>query len=304
MSRRVKWLGVLAVVLLLTTVALISARLTLHSGRFGAAAPAMPSREVCPEVEAATAALERLLASNAVERLDVRGMTCCQLYNRLKGLPPESRLWMVGENDWLLECAAAAVTMDRLAEDYAALADDVTEHLTSSLPQLVACFAGSLKELMPAFSRLDPDFEAKAQLLCLTESPSLAWLKFDQLDADIVTAMRSEIEKAMGARRQWLKGNVRAAAGEIEAAVGEWAAAAAESPGEPMLAERLFALSANARVFVTVGNYIAAVNCYETMLCVRPDDYVTLVNLGTCLKRLGQDADAAEIFGRAERLRH
>ena len=278
---------------------LVAAAVWFWGLRGDADAAAAPERQPCPTVEATYAALTNLFAGSSCARLEVRGWTCCELYNRLQREDAQALVWVFGEADWLVVRmagkAALADWLERFAEfDLAGV---------ESLADLFASYVGTVDEIRPAFAALDPDFAVAPQLFYTKELPPLKWLDREGVEADVLAVVEKRIGEVGRWRRRLLQGDMKAAAGNVEAAVDDWAAIFRGNAGDPLLVERLQRLELNAKVFVQVGNYPLAVHCYETILCIRPDDYVTLVNLGTCLERIDRKGDAAEIFRRAEALR-
>ena len=296
MTRRVRVLVLVAV----AAVAAASAALAvLHFSR--AAKPKLPPPPPGAAVKAAAADIEALEFPSGrgdgdiAELVDVGEMDAAQFRRRLESFPGKYvRLWMPGERHWLLVGRRdPALPLARAMERFAA------DPGLGSLVGAFACYAGSREEVMPAF---DEKLEGKVlpQWFVTREVPSLDWIDFADIDADIVAETRAEIRSMQVVRRLVLEGNIAAAAAgdekSMDDAVDCWRRAALRNSADPILVDRLERLAHNADTFFRLGKTQQAMKCYETMIAVHPNDSSARAGFVACLRRLGKDDLADKVL--------
>ena len=233
--------------------------------------------------------------------VNVRGLTALQFRKRLLAFPGEEvHVWMPGERDWVLvgnettNGVSLAAAMERFAAD---------TNCTASVPEVFASYVGTRDEVMPAFRGL-LEGEVVPQWFVTREVPSLAWLRTDGIDADILAPTLAEVRSVQVVRRLVLEGNMQAAQAKDkkgeEAATDTWAKAALRNPNDPMLLERIDRLNRNAKGFLEVGKVLQAMKCYETLVLIRPNDATAVRNFGLCLKKIGKLDMSEKVLKRAE----
>ncbi len=250
---------------------------------------------------------EKLLPDGVLAcAVDVRGMSAAAFQKLLLKFPcAATRLWMPGEQDWLLTGRAHAhdlkleVLLDALSPEGSL--EDLAEAHCDSLPQLYANYVATREELLPAFQG-DLSAPIRAEALIPCDVPTFDWLVQGEVDADIYTAVKQELRSLQVVRRVIAEGNLLALQGDIEKAIGKWSAAHLRNPNDIMLLDRLYRLAVNAQAFENVGNLKGAAACYETMIAVRPTDAPTILRYAECMKRLGYREVANGAFKRAGEL--
>ena len=274
--------------------------------------PAAAPVDDAPVAAAVTDAL-RLIAkletagtstSNVVGRIfDARGKTAEDFRRALEALPGHSRhVWMPGADRWFLvgHLTTNGVPFAKVMEDFAAL-----DSARYSPTELFASYAGTVEELMPAFSsRLEG--ELLPEWFYAKEIPEVEWLDVAGIDPDIRGRIHGEIRSMQVVRRELLKGNMAARSAkdrkDEQKACEIWARCALRNPNDPMLLERLERLDRNARGFLAVGKLLQAMKCFETMILIQPKNAAAVHNFGMCLKKLGKTEMADEVLRRAETL--
>ncbi len=300
---KAKWKLGCSVIAVLAAVAALAVWWFAGSAEDAAKAP-LPKPTACPVVSNELARLERVLGGTGARtvRLDVRKVTCAQFRDRLAALPEGlAILWMPGESDWLLTSwergrkVSLQAMMDRFVE----------EDGGGFLADLFAGCVGEVAEVMPAFAMLKPDDFVVPELFVPREIPSFDWLSTEDVEPDVLADFQTAVHTAQAVRREILEGNIQSRRNDIGAAVGAWKRAAQSGAGlrDSLLRERLQVLALNGKVFTKVGQFGMAANCFETIVCICPDDYVALVNLGTCYEQLKKPDLARTVFGRAEEIR-
>ncbi len=233
--------------------------------------------------------------------LDVRATSAATFRDWLTAFPcAATRLWMPGENDWLLtgRLEPCRLKLDVLLDAFPVegAAADLAQAECGSYAELFASYVGTREEILPAFQG-DLTLQARAECFIPKELPPIDWLVRGDADDDIWTAVRREIRSMQIVRRVIAEGNLLSLkSGGIDAAIEKWAAAALRNPHDVMLLDRLYCLAVNARAFEKIGNLKGAAKCYETMIAVRPRDAATLRRYADCMRRLGykEVADAAD----------
>lgn len=260
----------------------------------------LPKPEACPVVSNVIETIGRVFAKDGdIVRLDVRGLSCRAFEERLRGVSDAATLWTPGVGDWLIVGAAGgcsntlSVVMDAFANEPTAF----------SLPEVFANCVGTVGDIRPAFESVDPDDGVVPELFVTKEMPSFSWLTDGEVDADIAKQARREMRSMQVVRRLVLEGAMLSRQQQEDAAIAKWANAFRRAPNDTLLLERLDHLRRNAEVFYKIGKYGMACKCYETVLRIRPDDYVAAVNLGSSLKALGRREMAEAVFKKAETIR-
>jgi tetratricopeptide (TPR) repeat protein len=208
---------------------------------------------------------------------------------------------MPGEFDWLAVgrrgngTVSLAAMMELFAREEAFA--DLSGAGCDSLPTLFAAYVGSEAEVMPAFNGAVG--AVRADNFVTRRTPPIAWISADGVDPDIAAPALSAVRAAQIVRRMVLAGNLYAARGDEKKAVETWARAAARTPGDSLIVERLCRLDVNGRVFLQLGKAAMAARCYETMAQIRPDDPVPVRRYGECLQKLGKNDIARRAFARA-----
>jgi len=264
------------------------------------AAKDLPKPEACPVVSNVIETIVHVFApSGDVVRLDVRRMSCREFESRLHGLSDAATLWTPGEGDWLIVGAQGGCsnTLEKTMDAFAG------ENTAFSLPEVFANCVGTLGEIRPAFESLNPDDGVVPELFVAKTIPAFAWLTDGDLDADIAKLTRQEMRSMQVVRRLILEGAMLSRRQKEDEAITKWTNAFRRAPNDTLLLERMDHLLRNAEVFYKVGKYGMASKCYETLIRIRPDDYVAAVNLGTCLKAMGKREMSEAVFKKAESLR-
>ena len=233
---------------------------------------------------------------------DVRKKTAAELKGMLDSFPcGDWRLWMPGENDWLVtgRVEPSKARLDEMMERFSAEDDAIADLAAAgcgSLAQLFANYAGSCADVEPAFGGGDLSAQVRPQFFISCEIPDDGWIDRSFVDDDIAEGVMREIRSMQVVRRVVVEGNMLALEGNIDEAMDRWHSAMLRNPGDTMLMDRLYLLAVNARAFENVGNLSGAAKCYETMVAVRPNDVAALRKFAACMRKLGKDdvADAAE----------
>lgn len=267
-------------------------------------------RKTCAAVKAAVRGIFRLEtavgrdAKPRMESIDVDGMTAPELRDKFLSFTnaAASHLWMPGEKSWIVvehqttNRVPLAAAMDAVAGDPACAV---------SFPEIFASYAGTLEEVLPAFSS-KLEGEVVPEWFVTKDIPELKWLDVSGVDEDILKPTLQEIRSMQVVRRLVLEGNMssRQASdkkGEEEA-TEKWSRAMRRNPNDPMLLERLDILAKNAKGFLEVGKVLQAMKCYETIILVNPKDAGAVRSFGECLGKIGRTDMAKEVLKRAEEL--
>lgn len=255
--------------------------------------------EACPVVSNVIETITHVFAPNGdFIRLDVRNLTCSEFEGRLRGVSDAATLWTPGNGDWLIIGAKNGCT-NTLAAAMDAFAN---EEIAFSFPEVFANCVGTIGEIRAAFGHIDPTDGVVPQLFVTKDIPDFAWLTDGDMDADIVKRTRQEMRSMQVLRRIVLEGEMYARELKQEEAFAKWSAAFRLAPNDTLLLERVHHLLLNAEVFYKVGKYGMACKCYETLLRIKPDDYVAAMNLAECLKRTGQRKLYEAVLKKAESL--
>ena len=260
----------------------------------------LPKPEACPMVSNVIETIVRVFAPDGdYARLDVRKLTCADFERRLKEVSPAATLWTPGEGDWLIVGAkqGCSNTLERVLDVFS------NEETAFSFPEIFANCVGTVGEISSAFEVLVPDDGVVPELFVTKEIPAFEWLTDGEVDADIAKKIRQEMRSMQVVRRVVLEGAMLSRQQQEDEAITKWTNAFRRAPNDTLLQERMDHLRRNAEVFYKVGKYGMACKCYETLIRIRPDDYVAAVNLGTCLKALGKKEMSEAVFKKAESLR-
>lgn len=259
----------------------------------------LPKPEACPVVSNVIDTIVRVFAPDGdYIRLDVRKLTCAEFEQRLKDVSPAATLWTPGEGDWLVVGAknGGSNTLEKVTDSF------VAAETAFSLPEVFANCVGTIGEIRPAFEVVDPDDGVVPELFVAKEIPSFAWLKDGEVDTEIAAKTRQEMRSMQVVRRLVLEGNMLSRQQKEDEAISKWSAAFRRASNDTLLLERMHHLLRNAEVFYKVGKYGMACKCYETLLRIKPDDYVAAMNLAECLKRTGQRKLYEAVLKKAESL--
>jgi hypothetical protein len=267
-------------------------------------------RKTCAAVKAAVRGIFRLEtavgreAKPHMESIDVDGMTAPELKAKLLTFTnaAAAHIWMPSEKSWLVvqhrttNSVPLAAAMDAVADDPVCAV---------SLPEIFASYAGTLEEIMPAFSS-KLEGEVVPEWFVTKKIPELKWLDVSGVDKDILEPTLHEIRSMQVVRRLVLEGNMcsRQASdkkGEDEA-TEKWSRAMRRNPNDPMLLERLDILAKNAKGFLEVGKVLQAMKCYETIILIDPKNADAVRNFGLCLGKIGRTDMSKEVLKRAEEL--
>lgn len=237
--------------------------------------------------------------------IDVAGLTAADLKAKFESFPNPSaaHLWMPGEQSWLVveQASTNAIALEAAME---AVATDESCMLT--FPEIFASYAGTLADVLPAFAA-KLEGEVVPEWFVTKDVPSIDWLVWDEVDADIAEHVRQEIRSMQVVRRLILEGNMSARVAtdkkSEEEATEKWARAYLRNPHDPLLNERLTALEKNAKGFLELNKVVQAMKCYETMVLINPKDAVAVHNFGMCLKKIGREDMAKEVLERAKALK-
>ena len=241
--------------------------------------------------------------------IDARGLSVAAFRSQLVEIGhDDALLWAVGEHDWLVTWRKDGGKVSLAAMMDAFLSFDEEGERDGgvgcvSVADLFASYVGTVAEISGAFAALKPTDKVAPEMFVTREIPALSWLDTAEVEPDIAKDVLTDYRRMQSARRQLLNGTLRSYAGDGDAALELWAKAAKLNRYDPMLQERLFHLRKNAEVFLKIGKYGMASSCFETYVCICPDDYPATVNLATCLDKLGKREMAAELYRRAETLR-
>lgn len=260
----------------------------------------LPKPEACPVVSNVIETIVRVFAPDGdYIRLDVRKFSCADFELRLKEVSPAATLWTPGNGDWLIIGAehGCSNTLERVMDAFA------NEETVFSLPEIFANCAGTVGEVLPAFKFLNPGDGVVPELFVSKEIPAFDWLTDGNVDADIVKSTRQEMRSMQVVRRVVLEGAVLSREQKEDESIAKWTNAYRRSRNDTLLLERMDHLRSNAEVFYKIGKFGMACKCYETLIRIDQNDYVAMVNLGSCLKALGKREASEAVFKKAESVR-
>jgi hypothetical protein len=239
--------------------------------------------------------------------VDVNGVTAAKFKKMLESFSlADSKLWMVGEKRWLVtgRNRPTKIYLEDMLEIFAreGAVEDLVTAKCPSLATLLAGYAGMIKDIMPAFDGGNLSAEVRPEFFLTRNIPSIEWVSASGLDEDIAGQMEAQYMALQKERRNIVEGNILAEAGKEKEAIEKWSAAAAKSPADLFILERLDRLDRNARGFVEVGKILMAMKCFETMVLIKPNDAVAVHNFGMCLQKFGRGDLAKKVFARAKEL--
>jgi len=259
----------------------------------------LPKPEACPVVSNVIETIVRVFAEDGdCVRLDVRKLSCAEFQTRLDEVSDAATLWTPGEGDWLIVGAkhGCSNSLERVTELFA------DEETVFSLSEIFANCVGTIGGIRPAFEMLNPVDGVVPELFVDKEIPDFAWLRRDEVDADIAEKLRQEMRSMQVVRRLVLEGDMLSRRQQEDEAIAKWSAAYRRSPNDTLLLERMHHLRRNAEVFYKVGKYGMASKCYETLIRIKPNDYPAAMNLAECLKRMGKRELSEAVLKKAETL--
>lgn len=260
----------------------------------------LPKPEACPVVSNVIETIVRVFAPDGdYVRLDVRKLTCADFERRLMEVSPAATLWTPGNGDWLIIGAknGCSNTLERVMDVFAGV------ETAFSLPEIFANCVGTVGEVLPAFKFLEPSDGVVPELFVSKDIPAFDWLTDGDVDADIVKGARQEMRSMQVVRRVVLEGAMLSREQKEDESIAKWTNAYRRSRNDTLLLERIDHLRRNAEVFYKVGKYGMACKCYETLIRIDSNDYLAMVNLGSCLKALGRREDSEAVFKKAESVR-
>jgi len=241
-----------------------------------------------------------------VVKIDARKLDCNRLFKVLSDVPSHAMIWMPGEFDWLVTWPAhdQRVSVAEMLDRYASLdgLDALVKAGCDSVPAVFASYVGLVRDVLPAFSAIDPNEMVVPELFVTKALPELDEFVLDDLDEDVRRRFLDDVRARQAVRRTILDGCIRSRKGESEAAVEAWARAARCFANDTMLVERLEHLKTNGEVFFKLGKPGMAARCYEIMAQIRPNDPVPVFNFGVCAQKLGKQELAEKAFERAKKL--
>lgn len=260
----------------------------------------LPKPEACPVVSNVIETIVRVFAPDGdYVRLDVRKLTCADFERRLKEVSPAATLWTPGNGDWLIVGAenGCSNTLERVMDSFAGA------ETVFSFPEVFANCVGTVGEVLSAFKFLEPGDGVVPELFVSKDVPAFDWLTDGDVDVDIVKSVRQEMRSMQVVRRVVLEGAMLSREQKEDESIAKWTNAYRRSRNDTLLQERIDHLRRNAEVFYKVGKYGMACKCYETLIRIDSNDYLAMVNLGSCLKALGKREDSEAVFKRAESVR-
>ena len=260
----------------------------------------LPKPEACPVVSNVIETIVRVFAPDGdYARLDVRKLTCADFERRLKEVSPAATLWTPGDGDWLIIGVknGCSNTLERVMDAFAGV------ETAFSLPEIFANCVGTVGEVLPAFKFLEPSDGVVPELFVSKDIPDFDWLTDGDVDADIVKSARHEMRSMQVVRRVVLEGAMLSREQKEDESIAKWTNAYRRAPNDTLLLERMDHLRGNAEVFYKVGKFGIACKCYETLIRINSKDYVTMTNLGVCLKALGKREASEAVFKKAESVR-
>ena len=260
----------------------------------------LPKPEACPVVSNVIETIVRVFAPDGdYVRLDVRKLTCADFELRLKEVSPAATLWTPGNGDWLIIGAknGCSNTLERVMDSFAGA------ETVFSFPEVFANCVGTVGEVLPAFKFLEPGDGVVPELFVSKDVPAFDWLTDGDVDADIVKGARQEMRSMQVVRRVVLEGAMLSREQKEDESIAKWTNAYRRSRNDTLLLERIDHLRRNAEVFYKVGKYGMACKCYETLIRIDSNDYLAMVNLGSCLKALGKQEASEAVFKKAESVR-
>lgn len=260
----------------------------------------LPKPEACPVVSNVIETIVRVFAPDGdYVRLDVRKVTCADFERRLKEVSPAATLWTPGNGDWLIVGAenGCSNTLERVMDSFAGV------ETVFSFPEVFANCVGTVGDVLQAFRFLEPGDGVVPELFVSKDIPVFDWLTDGDVDADIVKSVRQEMRSMQVVRRVVLEGAMLSREQKEDESIAKWTSAYRRSRNDTLLLERIEHLRRNAEVFYKVGKYGMACKCYETLIRIDSNDYLAMVNLGSCLKALGRREDSEAVFKRAESVR-
>lgn len=242
--------------------------------------------------------------------LDVHAMTAGEFKAVLEAFPcPETHFWMPGERDWMLSgrMVPRRMKMDAVVEFFtrwSVVSEEAEEAGCGSLQELLANYAGTRGEIMPAFGAGGLDAQVRPEFFVQKETPEIAWIDPGDMEDDMMELLSNQIAELQAVRRSIVEAAtlIHKEGGETEA-VKMWNAAMKRNPHDTMLLDRLYLLAVNARAFMEVGNVAGATQCYETMIGIRPGDIRVVEEYARCLAMLGKKEMAATVMDKVKEMK-
>ena len=241
-------------------------------------------------------------------RLAVKDMSAADFKTAVESFPCEAaHLWMPSAEEWVFvgRRSHRKLKLDAMMDVFSreVAFEALAEAKATALSDVFASYVGNLDGLSGAFASTNLSVVVRPEFFVTKDIPPLDWVTRGDVDEDIYKATLAEIRSMQVVRRLVIEGDLLAAEGKADDATEVWARAMLRNPRDPMLLDRLDRLSRNAEALLAVGNVVAAVKCYETMVVINPTDASAVLKYGMNLRRLGKKEMSDQVLKRAGELR-
>ena len=241
-------------------------------------------------------------------RLAVKDMSAADFKTAVESFPCKSaHLWMPSVDEWVFvgRRSPRKIKLDAMMDVFSreVAFEALAEAKATALSDVFASYVGNLAGLSGAFVSTNLSVTVRPEFFVTKDIPPLDWVTRGDVDEDIYKATLAEIRSMQVVRRLIIEGDLIAAEGKADDATEVWARAMLRNPRDPMLLDRLDRLSRNAEALLAVGNVVAAVKCYETMVVINPTDASAILKYGMILRRLGKKEMSDQALKRAGELR-
>ena len=259
--------------------------------------------------EKLSVALERTGETGVLAwRLAVKDMSAADFKAAVESFPCKSaHFWMPSVDEWVFvgRRSPRKIKLDAMMDVFSreVAFDALAEAKATALSDVFASYVGDIAGLSGAFVSTNLSVTVRPEFFVTKDIPPLDWVTRGDVDEDIYTSTLAEIRSMQVVRRLIIEGDLLAAEGEADDATEVWARAMLRNPRDPMLLDRLDRLSRNAEALLAVGNVVAAVKCYETMVVINPTDASAVLKYGMTLRRLGKKEMSDQALKRAGELR-
>ncbi len=227
---------------------------------------------------------------------------------RLKSILSEFRtafgpyfLWCIGANDYVVT-SAVELAADKLYDLFAS--EKVSEAFADAgiytPSDAFACYMGRDVEIEPS---LQKDASCvRPGVLTPYYIPPMPWFVKGDAEPIVFAGTTNAIKGVQVVRREFLAGFDDIGEGVSTNAIERWSVAAKVNPRDPMLRDLIDKIDLKGRQLLGIGNVKGALECYEKLLLMRPNDAAIVHNYGVCLKKGRQMEMAAQVFARAVEL--